>query len=140
MAGDSRLVHRCSGICRKHCHPGPPERVPRRLPLADRERYFYNSAATWMVEAMRARLFAALLIAASATSAYAAGTVNSYTPQQMDHAKSLVMKAGRRVVAVENVQDGNFFFIAIGNGAAYLVTVTSSGEVYFSNPHAMPMS
>ena len=104
---------------------------------------------------MRASLIAALLIAASATSAFAAGkvksaavkaapvaggTVNSYTPQQMEKAKGLVGKAGRRVVAVENVQDGNFFFIAIGNGAAYLVTVTSSGEVYFSNPHPMPMS
>ena len=90
---------------------------------------------------MRAYLIAALLIAAGATSAFAAGaTVNSYTPQQMANAKALVSKAGRRVVAVENVQDGNFFFIAIGNGAAYLVTVTSSGEVYFSNPKPVPMS
>ena len=90
---------------------------------------------------MRACLFAALIMAVSATTAFAAGTVNDYTPQQMAKAKSLVLKAGRRVIAVENVQDGNFFFIATGNGATYLVTVTSSGEVYFSKPvFAAPMS
>jgi hypothetical protein len=111
--------------------------VGRRL---DRERYFYSTVA-WeilMVPSTHASLFAALLIAASATSASAAHTVNSYTPQQFAHAKALVAQTGRRVVAVENVQDGNFFFIAIGNGAAYLVTVTSSGQVYFSDPHPMP--
>ena len=105
----------------------------------DYEGDFYNRCV-WknpMVPGMRASLFGALLIAASATSASAAHTVNSYTPQQMAQAKALAMKAGRRVVAVENVQDGNFFFIAIGNGAAYLVTVTSSGQVYFSNPVSM---
>ena len=91
-----------------------------------------------MVPGTRASLFAALLIASSATSAFAADTVNSYTPQQFAHAKALVAQKGRRVVAVENVQDGNFFFIAVGDGAAYLVTVTSSGQVYFSNPHPMP--
>ena len=89
---------------------------------------------------MRAILFAALLVVAGAASASAADTVNSYTPKQMAHAKALVTKAGRQVVAVENVQDGNFFFIAIGNGAAYMVTVTSSGEVFFSNAKPMPMS
>jgi hypothetical protein len=93
-----------------------------------------------MVPAMRSSLFAALLIAAGTTSAFAAGTVNSYTPQQMDHAKALVTKAGRRVVAVENVQDGNFFFIAAGKDGLYLVTVTNRGEIFFSNPKQMPMS
>jgi hypothetical protein len=87
---------------------------------------------------MRASLFAALLIAAGATSASAGQTVNSYTPQQFAHAKALVAQTGRSVVAVENVQDGNFFFIAVGNGTTYLVTVTSSGQVYFSAPHPMP--
>jgi ABC-type sugar transport system substrate-binding protein len=82
---------------------------------------------------LRASLFAALLLAAGATSAFAADSVNSYTPQQMAHAKELVAKKGRQVVGIENVQDGNFFFIAVANGLAYLVTVTASGEVYFSN-------
>ena len=82
---------------------------------------------------LRASLFAALLMVAGATSAFAAGSVNSYTPQQMAHAKELVAKSGRRVVGIENVQDGNFFFIAVGNGLAYLVTVTASGQVYFGN-------
>lgn len=90
-----------------------------------------------MVSGARANLFAVWLIATSATSASAAHTVNSYTPQQFAHAKALVAQSGRRVVAVENVQDGNFFFIAVGDGAAYLVTVTSSGQIYFSNPHPM---
>jgi hypothetical protein len=90
-----------------------------------------------MVSGTRVSLFATLLIIAGATSAFAAKTVNSYTPQQFAHAKALVAQKGRHVVAVENVQDGNFFFIAIGDGSAYLVTVTSSGEVYFSNPHPL---
>jgi hypothetical protein len=96
---------------------------------------------------MRISLFTALLIVAGATSASAAApappTVNFYTPQQMAHAKALVAKAGRHVVATENVQDGNFFFVAVGNGMAYLCTVTSSGEVYFGNglpvPHSFPV-
>ena len=82
---------------------------------------------------MRASLIAALLIAAT-TSAFAADTVNSYTPQQLARAKGLVTKTGRRIVAMENVQDGNFFFIATANGAYYLVTVTAAGEAYFSTP------
>jgi tartrate dehydratase beta subunit/fumarate hydratase class I family protein len=89
---------------------------------------------------MRASLFAVVLIAAGAVPASAGGTVNSYTPQQLAQAKGLVSKAGRHVVAMENVQDGNFFFIAIGDGASYLVTVTSSGQVYFSNPHPLSQS
>ena len=86
---------------------------------------------------MRMSLVAALLIAGGATSASAAAsaghTVNFYTPQQMANAKSLVAKAGRRVVATEDVQDGNFLFISVGNGMAYITTVTSSGQVYFGN-------
>lgn len=96
-----------------------------------------------MVPAMRALILAALLVAAGTCSAFAAdpkgtvnaGTVNAYTPQQMAHAKALVKKAGRNAVAVENVQDGNFFFVAIGPGGAYLATVTADGHVYFSDPH-----
>ena len=95
---------------------------------------------------MRAPLLAALLIAAGTGSAFAAdtpkgtvnaGTVNEYSPQQMAHAKALVKKAGRDAVSVENVQDGNFFFVAIGPGGAYLATVTADGHVYFSDPHPM---
>ena len=86
---------------------------------------------------MRASLFGALLIAASVTAASADQSVNTYTPEQMAHARDLVKKAGRQVVVVENVQDGNFFFVAVGGGAAYLVTVTSSGQVFFSPPVSM---
>ncbi len=88
--------------------------------------------------AMRASLFAALLTVAGSASAFAADSVNSYTPQQLAKAKALVSKAGRQVVGLENVQDGNFFFIAVANGMAYLVTVTAAGEAYFSNP--LPVS
>src|SRR3954464_14297831 len=82
---------------------------------------------------MRTSLFAALLIVAGTTSAFAADSVNNYTPEQMAHAKELVAKSGRQVVGLENVQDGNFFFIAVANGLAYLCTVTASGQVYFGN-------
>src|SRR3954470_1782958 len=88
---------------------------------------------TLTVPVLRASMFAALLVAAGATSALAADSVNNYTPEQMAHAKELVAKSGRRVVGLENVQDGNFFFIAVANGLAYLCTVTASGQVYFGN-------
>lgn len=82
---------------------------------------------------MRDAFLAAVMVAASATAAFAAqATVNSYTQAEESRAKAAITKAGYQPDALAAAQDGNLFFTATKGGEIYQATVTASGKLFVS--------
>jgi streptogramin lyase len=81
---------------------------------------------------MRHALIAAAIIVSGTASAFAADTVNSYTPAQEAKAKAALTRAGYTPGILTQAQDGNLWFDATKGGQTYTALVTSKGEVDIS--------
>jgi hypothetical protein len=68
------------------------------------------------------------------------GTVNDVSEAEIARARAAIARAGYTPTVLQFAQAGNLFFTATKDGAAYEVTVTPSGETYFSNGLPSPRS
>jgi hypothetical protein len=76
----------------------------------------------------------ALLLATEALAqASHRGTVNDVSEAEIARARAAITRAGYTPTVLQFAQAGNLFFTAKKEGLTYGVTVTPSGETYFSN-------
>jgi hypothetical protein len=83
---------------------------------------------------------AVLLAAEAMAQASHHGTVNDVSETEINRARAAIVRAGYTPTVLQFAQAGNLFFTATKDGAVYGVTVTPSGETYFSNGLPAPRS
>jgi hypothetical protein len=83
---------------------------------------------------------AALFATEAMAQASHRGTVNDVSEAEINRARAAIVRAGYTPTVLQFAQAGNLFFTATKDGAVSEVTVTPSGETYFSNGLPPPRS